>query len=508
MSKVVTLIFSQKRTSSDFRILTNQPLMLVLPTYDNELTITLPTGPWTKQAKNRLVMNGLPIEDGPWSAIATLLILLVDCLAAAAMTPNGIDTLVAALSQDNVDERTIYIAHMIAVEIARNTMKMINNDLPFPKELYTKENTKKTNKKLTRVTINILFKEICQVIAKNATMVDAADVISPAAYAKSFFLRLYYVALYGKVPDLGNNEKEDTEVEEEFLSGKDITEVEVQFAGNLKSTCKNVLQSILLAYPSFVRETYATQKELFDLKKTLCYDPASGHPYTEEIYKSEFVKYKPKRADWNGVTVEAALTTVGVIKYNGPLDVDGSGLVKGMITKNLSITTAIEELQSDSPTIGFRPQFDYLCDNFLIDKKEVTRKRKTTPKKNASPTLKQTATTMTTKVGDILENIKKNREDDPKKCLDEAFTKLTELHKMGEECLKIGERSPTTKRKTADDNNGASDGNKDDSANQKKKAKKAEDEEEKTEDGKPKDANNEDADKDTSKKRSANRKKH
>jgi len=85
-----------------------------------------------------MVKTGLPIEENPWNAVSTLLVLLIDCLAAAAMTPNGIDTMVAALSQDNIDERTMYIALKVA-------SKKILCFLAFGFLLQTDGGTKPTN---------------------------------------------------------------------------------------------------------------------------------------------------------------------------------------------------------------------------------------------------------------------------------------------------------------------------------------------------------------------------
>ena len=452
-----------------------------------------------------MVRTGLPIEDNPWNAVSTLMVLLIDCLAAAAMTPNGIDTMVAALSQDNIDERTMYIAHMVAVEISRMTFNMIKEDLP--KNIYTIACLKKCSKKLSRVTVNTTFKEICQLTAKNATMVKEADFISPAAYAKSFFLRLHHVALYGTEPNLANNIKEDTETEKEFLSGKNIGDVNVGFTGNLKSTHDNLLQTIAMAFPSVIRETYDTQKECFDLPATLCYDPKNGSPYSEEVYQKEFMKNKPKTIERNGVPVEAALTTVGVIKNNGPLDVGGNALVKGMIPKHLAISALVEDLHSEAPETAFRPQYDYLCRNFTIDECAVASKKrpKSTPPKKETPTMimRKAAARMTQDIGDILEDITKNKKEDPKKCLDDLFEKLTKVQKVGEESLMVIEKSPAKKRKPKDDNSEANNGDEGMTTPKKKKPKKNDAAGGETESGKPKDTDNEDADKDANKKRSA-----
>ena len=442
-----------------------------------KLTITLPEGPWPVQVNNRMVISGLPIEENPWCVVSTLLILLIDCLAAAAMTPNGIDTMIAALSQDNIDERTMYFAFMVSVEIAKMTHSMIKGDLP--ENIYTIACLKKCSKKLSRVTINIIFKEICQVIAKYGTMVGDDIFIHPAAFAKSFFLRLYYVALHGTEPDLGNYKKEDIECEKDFLSGKNINEVNVGFTGNLNATHDILLQVLVMAFPSVIREAYDTQKEYFDVTDTLCYDPKSGSPYTEEVYQKEFMKNKPKTIERHGVPVEAALTTVGAIKYNGTLDVDGDNLVKGMIPKHLAITALIEDLHSGAPDTAFRPQYEYLCQNFTIDDCVVASKRRpktSTPPKKATPTMRmrEAATKMTKDVDEMLDDIKKNGKDDPTKCLKDVFEKLTKVKKMGEDSLMISEKSPTKKRKKPeDDDDGANIGDKGESeANKKKKKKK------------------------------------
>ena len=332
-------------------------------------------------------------------------------------------------------------------------------------------------------------------------------VLTPAAYAKSFFLRLFYVAKFGEEPDLANHPKEDTEVEREFLNDRNINDVRVGFAGNLKTTHDDLLQVLLMAYPTLIRETYATQKDSFGLPKTLAYDPNSGSPFPPEIYKKEFNKKTPKQIDMDGVMMEAALTTFGVIKYNGPLDVDCSGLFKGMVPKHLTFTAVIEDVHKDDPETAFRPEYEHLCLNFTINDCPVSSKKRprTQPPKKESPTMKmrRAAAKMTKDIGDILVDITKNKEEDPSKCLDDLFEKLTKIQQVGEESLMEIEKSPAKKRKPKDDNSEANNGDEGTTKPKKKKAKKNDAAGEETENGEPKDADNEDADKDAKEKRSA-----
>jgi len=117
--------------------------------------------------------------------------------------------------------------------------------------------------------------------------------------------------------------------------------------------------------------------------------------------------------------------------------------------------------------------------------------------------MRRAATQMTKDIGDILEHIAKNKKEDPTKCLDDLFEKLTKVQQVGEESLMVIEKSPAKKRKPKDDNSEANNGDEGTTKPKKKKAKKNDAAGEETETGEPKDTDNEDADKDANKKLSA-----
>jgi len=406
-----------------------------------------------------MVKDGLPIEKNPNNIVSTLMITVVDTLAAAAMISGGLEAWIAALSRRNVNERTLYIANIVAVELAEHTKNMIDDDL---KLMLSNSGWTKCSAKLKQVSKCVILKEVALFLAENDAMETLP--ISPVAYAKSAFLRLVYAAQFGTEPDLKGNTKVDEDAEASFLNGKNLNDAKVGFAGSLKGVSNNWLYVILFALPSVVRNAYIENKQLFELDKLLYYDESTGHPFpTDEDYRREFLKNKPTKKMVGGVEKEATLTCSGAIKFNGPVGLTSGGLLNGLRPASLCLPAIVEGLKSGNLVTGFRTQPSYLFDVFTLDGKprpkpvKHSTPTKSTPKQvvtRISKTLVDTCDYVLEMSSGIQSELEKEGgidADGIKKILSGIQEKMNETKKEGESNLKPENGSSAKKRRAEAD---------------------------------------------------------
>ena len=263
---------------------------------------------------------------------------------------------------------------------------IVNDRITAPSDKMSTNPYDGPSKKLQRIGTNLHLLNILDFTAKYGPM--QAVHCSPLAKSKSLLLRLIDPVdgwLYtGKEPDLGGLPKGDVESEIALIGDADLSTCRFRLKqqGSLGSVQPHFGNTMLLAYPAYIKQLWQDRPEKFDLQDKLFYcEETDGTPHSKDDMQ-KLNKRAAKTAEVRGRKVEIALQTNGTVRTNSATDTYNP-LLMGFVPQDSTFSSVMTNLVLGEPEErGFVVSESFLRAHIEVEVNGVV---KTTPQRAKSP---------------------------------------------------------------------------------------------------------------------------